>query len=184
MDKKKQMRFSEAELGLMKTTFAENEELLKAIRKVFLQIPLDPIDQQLIKGLSKDVLKLINKTFLPTLDGNAPLHQLIDLWMTVEIKDKMLETVVINATAREKLINYLKERLSDLEGDSVEGGISFYELTSLKDKDAEEIAVDIQVRNTIINHTEMQLNQLLVLAGKKEETIDETMKRLEQNSNK
>ena len=54
-----QMRITDAELSLIKMTFAENELLLKTLRKFF----------------------------LPELDPTVPLGQNIDLWMTVKVDD-------------------------------------------------------------------------------------------------
>jgi hypothetical protein len=35
-----------------------------------------------------DVMSILRKAFLPEIDGDAPFHQVIDLWLTVEIKGK------------------------------------------------------------------------------------------------
>lgn len=105
-----QMRFSDADLSLIKNTFANNEELLKVLRKVF----------------------------LPELTADAPIGQNIDLWMTLKIEDLEPEQALIN----------------------------------------------IKARNTVIQHLEMSLMQLSILAGQKEETVDETKKRLAKDSSK
>lgn len=183
---KKEMRLSEAELGLIKTTFADNEDLLKAIRKVFWQAPLDVIDSQLIEGIrkNKSVLKVLRKLILPELEGNAPIHQVIDLWMTLEIKGKTPEMVAIDAKARALLIEYLDQQLKEIEGNKVDGRILFSSLVDIKNRPAEAVYVDLVARNTLLSHIEQQINQLLVLAGTKEETVEETKERLLKNSAK
>lgn len=110
MQQGKQMRFTDAELALIKGTFAENEELLKLMRKVF----------------------------LPELDPSAPIQQMIDLYMTI----------------------------------STEG------------QTPDEIALNLKARNTLIAHLEMQLGQLRILAGMKNESVEQTQERLQKNSNK
>lgn len=185
MDKTKQMRFSDSELSLIKNTFSDNEPILKAIRKVFLQIPLSESEEKIIKEVSsnKNLVALLRKTFLPEIDGDAPLHQVIDLWMTLEIKDKDVDTVYHSAIARQKLITYLDETMETLAGKKVKDKIDFNSLTDIS-KDPLSVYVNLIVRNTILAHTEMQLNQLSVLAGTKEETVEETKERLFKNSAK
>lgn len=105
-----QMRITDAELGLIKATFAENDLLLKLLRKIF----------------------------LPELDPNTPIGQNLDLWMTLSVE---------NLTPEDALIN-------------------------------------IKARNTVIQHVEMCLQQLRILAGRKDETPEQTKDRLRQDSSK
>ena len=44
--------------------------------------------------------------------------------------------------------------------------------------------VNLTVRNTLIIHVEQQLDQIRMLAGKKDETPEETIKRLQMDSTK
>ena len=65
-DKKIQkMRYSDEELSIIKNTFADNGELLFALRKHFLQLPKDVIDNQLLESLKDkaELLRLIRKHF-------------------------------------------------------------------------------------------------------------------------
>jgi len=106
----KQMRITDAELKTIKHTFADNDHLLKVLRKVF----------------------------LPEIDPNAPIGQTIDLWMTLKTDDASPDQLVIN----------------------------------------------LKARNLLITHIEQQLMQLKFLAGKKDETVEETKNRLSKNSSK
>lgn len=106
----KQMRITDAELSLIKMTFAENDTLLKTLRKIF----------------------------LPELDPTAPIGQNIDLWMTLKVDDQT----------------------------------------------PEEVYVNLKARNTVIQHIEMCLQQLEILAGMKEESVEETKNRLAKDSSK
>lgn len=109
-EKKAEMRITDAELSLLKMTFADNDILLKTLRKVF----------------------------LPEISPDIPIGQQIDLWMTVKIEDMTPDQALIN----------------------------------------------LKARNTVIQHLEMCLGQLKVLAGTKEETVEETKDRLAKDSNK
>jgi hypothetical protein len=187
MDKNKskgQMRYTDAELSLIKASFADNDELLKTIRRVFLQMDLTMSDVELLGNLTqkKELLSVIRKAFLPVLDGNAPFHQVVDLWMTLGISDKTPDSAYPHILAREKLISYLDQQLKVLEGERAEK-IKFSKLCKIEKKDPVEIFSDLIVRNTILGHTEMQLAQFSLLAGMKDETVEDTKKRLMKDSN-
>ncbi len=185
MEKQKQMRFNDVELGLIKNTFVENEALLKAIRKFFLELPMSEQEELLVRNMSKEVKAVVRKTFLPELEGDAPFHQVIDLWMTLEIKGKDVDTVYTDALAREELIKYINGKLLEIEGVLPETQeIKFSDYVTIDDKDPLEVYIGLTVRNTMLAHVEMQLNQFQVLAGQKDETVEETKERLFKNSSK
>lgn len=87
MEKGRQMRFTQEELDLIKTTFKGNERLLKLLRKVF----------------------------LPEIDPDAPLGQVIDLWMTVPIQQLTPEQAMVNILARNQLIMHIEQQLMQLQ---------------------------------------------------------------------
>ena len=179
------MRFSERELALIKNTFADNEDLLKVIRRVMLQMPLSEADEQKLELLRKSeaVLDLIRKAFLPELEPDAPINQLIDLWMTVKIEDKHPEESKPFIVARELLIDYLDQQLKVLGGRGTEK-IKFADLTGRKGKKIETVYSNLLARNSMISHTEIQLFQFSVLAGFVDETIEQTMERISKDSSK
>lgn len=111
MDKQKtEMRISDIELSALKNTFADNDALLKTLRKIF----------------------------FPEITADAPIGQNIDLWMTLSI-DGM---------------------------------------------NPEEAMVNIKARNSLIAHIENCLLQIKILAGQKDESVEQTKERIKKNSNK
>lgn len=185
---KQKKRYSDNELNLIKGTFAENEELLFALRKVFYQMPLDVLDRAQLDSAFKgkpEMQKLLRKTYLPQIEAESPINQVIDLWMTVDFKDKLPHEVYPHLEAREKIIQYIDEQLQRIESDNYDvTGMKFEDFIFSQEKDANEAFGDILARNTIISHNEAQMAQLDILAGLKSETIEETEKRLNQNSSK
>jgi hypothetical protein len=185
--KKQTMRYSIDEMGIAKNTFAENEDLFFALRKVFLQMPLDEVDKQSLKAHivgKPDVLKLIRKTYLPELDPAAPIHQIIDLWMTVELKEKSPEDAYPHILSRELLIKYLAQQLEVLESLEDNGSIRLSDMATVEGKNELDLYVGMVTRNMLIAHNEQQLNQLNTLAGTKTETPEETVERLKKDSSK
>ena len=81
-----QMRITDDERALIKSTFLNNEPLLKLMRKMF----------------------------LPELDPKAPIGQMIDLWMTIPIKDMTPEQAYVNLLSRNQLISHVDQVLMQL----------------------------------------------------------------------
>ncbi len=82
-----QMRITDKELELIKSTYAGNEELLMLLRKIF----------------------------LPEIDPATPLGQNIDLWMTMKIEDLSPEEAIINLKARNTVIQHIEQQLLSLK---------------------------------------------------------------------
>jgi hypothetical protein len=175
-EKKQTKRYTDEELATIKNTFNENDSLLKAIRKVFLQSPLNALDLSNLEIIKKEgILKILRKTFLPTIDVEAPLNQIIDLWMTIDLKDRNLEESYMLFQSRDKLIKYLDQQIKVLEGSKKET-IKFKSLSYAKRKTPDQAYIDYDVRNRIILHTEMMLQQLEILSLP-EETEEEKKER-------
>ena len=172
------MRFSDKELGLIKSLFADNDEAVIALRKKMLDFPLTEVEENYV-NFTGEGLAVISKTLNPQIDPEAPINQVIDLWMTVDFKDKTPEEAEINFMARDIVINYVQERL-----DNKKPKITFKSLSYDSKKDAKTNLVNAIARNTILGHVEQQLNQLTFLAGQKDETVDELKERLAKDSAK
>ena len=172
------MRYTDKELGLIKSTFAEDEAVLIALRKKFLDFPMSEVESNMVK-FNADTQAVIEKTFNPTIDPDAPIHQVIDLWMTVDIKDTTPEVAGRNLRARDIVIKYLEQRLAGKKPT-----ITFKSLSYNRKNDDETNLVNQIARNTILGHVEQQLNQLNFLAGTKDETVEELMERLNKDSAK
>jgi len=188
MEKKQKQtrRYSDTEFSVIKNTFADNDELLTAIRKSMLQMNMTKTDKELIKLVTgnKLVLALIRKCMLPTLDPEAPRHQLVDLWMTIKLDDKSPEQAYVYLQSRELLINYLDQQLNELEGNVLASEKIVLDNMTLLTEDTHETYANFITRNTIVGHVETQLSTLLTLAGEKEETVLQTQERLNRNSAK
>lgn len=171
------MRYNERELGIIKSLFAENEDAIIALRKKFLGAEMTEVEENLTT-FNEESLAVISKTFNPQIDPNAPIHQIIDLWMTVDFKEKTPEQARINFKAREIVLDYIDKRLNGKKA------ISLDSLIYSDKNDDETNLVNMTARNTILGHIEQQIQQLSFLAGQKNETVEELMERLEKDSAK
>lgn len=172
--------FSDVELELIKTTFAENDELLYAVRNVLLQFELSDAQKQMIRSqVTPEIYTVLRKRILPTPDGSFPLTQLPSIWTTIttDIKTRSKEDMEFLLEAKMLEIEYLEQQfeiLKDLD-----------KLPSVK-------LVDLCVPNYqfmtaylfLLGYVDPSLNFIKSIAGTKEETPEEQKKRLDRDSNK
>ncbi len=187
--KKRQLsRFSEDEKNTFRNVFGTNEDILKTLRKLFYQMPLNAVDLSylsLIKG--KELHKLLRKVFLPELDPTVPFQQEVDFYMNIPLKDMPPEIGINYLKAAKKWTDYTDQQLIILEKGNFqeEPKIKFKDFTVLSGKKDTNTYIDVLTRNSIINQTEGNLNMLFIFANQKpEETPEQTIKRLMQDSSK
>jgi hypothetical protein len=181
------MRFTNAELSLMKGIFAGNDELLYAVRKSMLQLELNLGESTVLGGLTEEAHKLLKKVFLPDLDGDSPLFQMTDmiLGLGADIKSLSPDGAWSFIKAKELEIDYLAQQLEILRGRG-ESKISLEEMGDLSGAKTtrESTYIKLIARNFLLSFIDSNCQQIKVLAGLKEESVEETLKKLAQNSNK
>lgn len=181
------MRYSDDELRMIKSNFAENESLLLLMRKAMFQFPMTAEERELLANQfsSEEINKLMRKTFLPEIQDDIPLGQSIDLWMTVEMRDKDPQRVMVDLLVRKRLIERLETGLECLKGVvPVDFDPVVKYSPNIVMSESYDEYVKVNSRNTYISHIEQQLIQLKLLAGLKEETIEESKERLKKDSAK
>lgn len=185
-EQKAKMRFDAGELTAVKNIFADNEELAKVVRRVFIQSELSVEDATIINTIFKDdsLKALIIKFFNPTISGQEHLHQMVDLWLTVDTKEKTIDQIIPTIRARRILINYISQQIEKLFNLSLNEEIKLSDLLIMDDVSDEAIFINLLARNTIVQHVEQMIGQLLILAGEKQETVEQTQARLQKNSAK
>lgn len=185
-DKDQVLIYSEAELAHLKSVFAENDELIYAIRKVLLQMPMDAAEWALVRSqVTPAVHALIKKRIFPDIDPEVPLGQLGDIYQTLT-KDLATSTVSDMAPLfqAKKLENdYLEQQFAILLGEEREETIKLDELKYITD-DAFSNYVNTTARNFILGFIDPMLNMIKNLAGAKDETPEQQAERLTRNSNK
>lgn len=178
------MRISDTEFEMLKSTFAERDELLKTIRNLFFGLSVTDDEKKQIKdlfGTNKVLRKLMRKQFLPEIQPDLPIGQAIDLWMTIDIKDKDSLQIRHIVEAREKLNGMIEKSLNLLE-DPNETPVDLSAWNRVPW--VEGLDTSLIARNQFISHIDQQLNTIKILAGMKTETVEETKKRLLQDSSK
>ena len=178
--------FNDQELSLIKATFADNEDLLYAIRKVLLQLKLTDQEQKLIDSMSKEVYAVVKKRLYPDIDGDSPLTQIGDIYQTLtkDLQSKSVEDMKPLFDAKQLEIDYLNQQFNVLKGKKVEEKIKLSELGNLIGKDNYERFVHTTARNFLLGYIDPMLLMLKKIAGQKTESVDELKKRITRDSSK
>lgn len=157
-----------------------------ALRKVFFQSPLTKAELEVLKPIRENdvVLELVRKTYLPEIELDVPIGQVIDLWLTVDSKDKTPMESTLALKVRARLMELLEAGLARLETDKTEPSEKIVDFKPDFGMDDEELYVEWTARNGVITHSEFQLMQLHTLAEKKDETPEELRKRMAKNSSR
>lgn len=178
-----QMRFSDAELFLIKNMFAEDDKVMFAIRKVLLQGELSKEEESLVKSFNDEMLALLKKIFVRELDFDAPLFQANDYWSNIDCKNQMPDKAYLDMKSRQIVVDYMNQQYKVLAEVDVKQEIGLKSLTFDPKKQPEQAFLEMSARNTIINNVDSLLMEQKVLAGLKKESVEETKARLAKNSN-
>jgi len=150
------------------------------------QFGLTSSEKDTLLGLSKEVKGLLRKTFLPELDSEAPLFQLTNLNVALgsDIKGFSPDGAEFFIRAKELEIEYLDQQLRILEGEKVKESIQFSDWSITKGKKAEQAYIEILAWNWMLSFIDSNIQQVKILGGTKEETVEQTKERLARDSSK
>lgn len=180
--------YNDQEIALIKNVFSENEDLLFAIRKVFLQVELDEAEIKLIRDLSPEAKAFISKKFYPEVNPDVPLgfisHMISGLF--VDIRGITVKDARQFIEAKKIQMDYIKQQLQIIEDiDALSGQtISLEGLKSLDNKNDEQAYIDVIAWNNLIGYIDQNLIQIKGMAEVKNETPEEMAKRLRKDSTK
>lgn len=104
----------------------------------------------------------------------------------MRISDTDLSMIKNTFAGKDELLKVIRKIfLPEITADAPIGqSLDLWMTLKVEDMSPEDALINIKARNTVIQHVEMCLNQLKVLAGMKEESVEETKKRLKKDSNK
>lgn len=178
----KHPRFTNEELELIKTIFADNADIVKLCYKVFFQLDLTKNEEKIREATFKGkcLRGLFDKLFCPGLE-NEQLFFGVDDWLDVQI-DKPLEESIMYIKARALSIEYIGGAVIELFGED-ENYTDFAELTMIQE-DEEQTMVNILARKEIIAKVRNMFGTIQNWAGTKTETPEEQKKRLFSDSTK
>ena len=181
--KDQKMRYSDAELSLIKNTFAGDDTYLYAVRKHMLGVEMEEGEMNVIKAMTPGLKSLLRKVFMPTIDGDSPLFQLVDMIMGLngDFKARGVEEGEVFIKVKRLQVEYINSRLDCMDGVSSSKGSTLEQMADLYSEDA---YVNITARNYLLSYIDSFCNELRNLAGRKDETVEETMQKVMKNSSK
>lgn len=189
--------FNDEELSLIKNTFAEDDALLYAVRKVLLQFPLTDGDRALIKSnITEPVWKVLKKRILPEISDEFPLTQLPSILTTLtehlKVKDVAEMAPLFAAKALE--IEYLAQQFDVLKNvdaalpqpinlELLSGIITASDEAQQPQADLQTY-INLQAYLFLLGYIDPMLMFIKSIAGTKKETVEEAKKRMTRDSNK
>lgn len=169
---------SDAELNLIKATFAGRDSLYITLRNLFLGLEVSKEEcEQVKKEFASPALRtLMRKQFLPEFVNDVPIGQNIDMYMLVDIRGKTQEQIEQEVGATEWKKTLIERALSTLEDPEKWIDVLSFEKSPLH--------TQLAGRNLFVNHIDRQLQTIEVLAGQPTETVEATKERLMKDSSK
>ncbi len=185
-DKNQVFIFNDEEISLIKNTFADNDALLYAVRKVFLQFPLTGPERGLIKlVITPEVHAVLKKRILPEISDDFPLSQLPSILTTLteQLKVRSPEEMQPLFRAKALEISYLEQQfevLKDVDG-NLPQPIQLKEL-GMMEMEATSTYIKLQAYLFLLGYIDPMLQFIKSIAGEKTETVEDAKKRLTRNS--
>jgi hypothetical protein len=181
---KKELMYSDKEIALIKSVFADNEPLLLAIRKLFFGLEMSQAEKDIIKGAftSAEIIEVFRRKVYSTGRYDTPIGQISDFWFGVEkqVFGASRDTIA-QAVESKKLAKAMFEKsfllLENPDGEKVD-------VEYIQDAIIDPLQVSIIARNIYMQAIETALLTIKLIAGTKDETLEATVKRLKKDSAK
>lgn len=187
------MRYSIKELEVLKLIFAENDELILTLRNLFFGFEMSKDEKKTIKEIfsDKENRRIVRKVIIPEFDADIPVGQATDIWMSSVdgVKGNTPEVLAPIFASQIKYVGMLETALAlleNVEGEKVSLKVLYPEFNSESERYTFSVRMYEQIlaRNNFVKVIESSLVQIRILAGTKQETVEEWIKKMEKNSAK
>ena len=177
-----QLMFNDKEIALIKSTFAENDVLLVAVRKLFFGQDITSDEKKMIKSAfsSDEVVNALRRKVYGLNSFETPIGQLSDFWLGVEsqIFGASRDTVYQAVMSKEMVLDMFTKAfnlLTNPDGEKVSVELSI-------NLDTDPLGVKIIARNLYMKAIETGLLGVKTIAGIKTESTEDAIKRLSKDS--
>ena len=178
------LMYTNKDIDIIKSTFAENDELLIMIRKLFFGGKITADEKKIIKSAfsNPEVIEVFRRKVYGVNNFDTPVGQLSDFWLGAESQmfGASRDTIYQAVMSKDVVLNMFTKAfnlLTNPDGERVS-------ITVLNDLQADPLGVQLIARNLYMKAIESALHALKVIAGVKTETADEAVKRLQADSTK
>lgn len=178
------LMYSNKDIDVIKSAFAENDELLVMIRKLFFGGKLTADEKKIITSTfsNEEVVEVLRRKVYGINNFETPIGQLSDFWLGAEtqIFGANRDTVYQAIMSKELVLSMFTKAfnlLSNPDGERV--SINF-----INDIQADPLGVSLISRNLYMKAVESALHAVKVIAGMKSETVEDAVKRMQSDSSK
>lgn len=178
------LMYTQKDIDLLKSVFADNDILMSAIRKLFFGVDISEYEQALIKDSfeNPEIVDVFRKRVYGLNNFNTPIGQLSDFWLGAETQVfGASRDTIYQVYESKKMVFGMFEKafklLTNLDGEKVD-------ITSFPDTTKDPLQVWLIARNLYMKAVETALLNIKTVAGAKEESAEEAIKRLTKDSNK
>lgn len=158
----------------IKNIYKNNEHLLKITRAGMLGLDLEESEKELLRSTysDKNLVRIITKRFVPTVDKNAPIGQIADVWLGIEQQvfgqpESTIEQAVQYKDLAIKMSLQSIDFLQNPDGEQV--SIDYDPNKNLNDP----LRINLLARNQYLRHVEQQLLFLKTIAEQADENEEE-----------
>jgi len=178
------LMYSDKDIALIKSTFAENDELLVMVRKLFFGGKLTAGEKKTITTTfsNPEIVEVLRRKVYGVNNFETPIGQLSDFWLGAEsqVFGATRDTVYQAIMSKELVLSMFVKGfnlLANPEGERVS-------INVLIDIEADPLGVNLIARNLYMKSIESALHAVKVIAGVKDETPEQAVKRLQADSTK
>lgn len=182
-EQKQPLMYSDKDIELIKATFSENDVLLQAIRKLFFGVEISTSEKKMVKDTfsSDELVEVVRRKVYGLNNFDTPVGQLSDFWLGAESQVFGASPIAIEQTLKSKsqvlsMFEQAFKLLKDPSGEKVSIEVLPFE--------EDELGINIIARNLYMKAIETSLLTMKTIAGMKNETLEQTLGRLQQDSTK
>lgn len=181
-DKKQDLMYSNKDIELIKSVFSENDALLITLRKLFFGYDLTTEEKKMVLAnfSNPEAIEVFRRKVYSVDNMETPIGQLSDFWLGVEsqIFGASRDTVYQALLSKEYVLSMFEKGfnlLKNPDGEKVD--------TAPKVSiETDPLGVKIIARNLYMKAIETALHAVKVIAGMKNETAEQAVKRLQSDS--
>ena len=178
------LMYTAKDIDILKSIFAENDMLMVAIRKLFLGAEISDYEKAIIVDSFKtpEAIEVFKHRVYGLNNLETPIGQLSDFWLGVETQVFGASRDTIHQVYEsKKLVFSMFEKafalLTNIDGEKPD-------VTSFPDTTKDPLQVWLIARNLYMKSIETALLNIKTIAGAKEESAEDAIKRLAKDSNK
>ena len=153
------------EVKVIRSTFENNEVLLRGLRQFFFQLPVSAEQQRAIDSLTEEQVRVIRMEILPSIADDRPVGMSNDIWATLDMGTDEAN-IFFRICQRERANAYLAHMFDVLQK-KADVGMQFNAIFAkkLEEQDPTEVTRAMAARLSILATVEKNLYTLWLVGN-------------------